>query len=310
MLDDFLGKTELRDRIQELEDEVKNLEKRLESAERKRKDAVTDKQEADRRVNKLETKVEELKDKLEREKQQEDTKVDFRLAEAVRGWRLDSVLSLFRTIEANNEDLTTVAVAPGDRHPNEFEPETDALFRGIESKTGTVCLGDDTEVLRVALAPPVRIEETYVSHGPRFDIPRDAFDLGGTHAVAVVRSNEYAGGVYTGDDTERVEFSSNSTDLKSKHSKGGFSQGRFERARDEEVKRHVRDSVESFESMVTAYELDSVFVAGESRVADNFAEELSLRVPISTRSTDARGEGKELLRRGYETVESARLYVV
>jgi len=173
-----------------------------------------------------------------------------------------------------------------------------------------VCFGDDTEVLRVGLVPPVRIEETQVSHGSRFDVPQEAFDLGATHAVAVVRSNEYAGGVYTDEGKKQVGFSSNSTDLKSKHSKGGFSQGRFERARDEEVKRHVRDSVEEFESMVTEHELDRVFVAGESRIADNFAEELSLRVPVSTCSTDARGEGEKLLRRGYETVESARIYVV
>jgi len=308
MLDNLLGKTQLKERIQELGEEVDSLEERLESAERKRKNAVTEKQDADRRVNELETKVEELQDKLEREKEDEEAKLDFRLAEAVRGRHLESVLSVLRTAEARGEDLTTVRVAPGDRHPNEFEPETDALFRDIESKTGVVCFGDEAAVLRVALAPPVRIKETEVSHGPTFDPPEDAFDLGGTHAVAVVRSDEYAGGVYA--DGDRVALSSKSTDIKSKHSKGGFSQGSFERARDEEVKKHVRDSADEFESVVARHEVDRAFVAGESRIADTFADELSMRVPVSTRSTDARGSGEELLRRGYRTVESARLYVV
>jgi len=51
-------------------------------------------------------------------------------------------------------------------------------------------------------------------------------------------------------------------------------------------------------------------VAGESRVADRFVDELSLRVPVSKHTTDATGSGEDLLRGGYETVRSARLYVI
>jgi eRF1 domain 2. len=111
-------------------------------------------------------------------------------------------------------------------------------------------------------------------------------------------------------DGERVAYSSLSSEVKSKHSKGGYSQGRFERARDEEVKKHVREAAEEFDAMVEGKDVEHVFVAGESRVVTRFTGEMSVRVPISTRSTDATGSGESFLRQGYETVESARLYVL
>lgn len=307
MIDDLLGKTELKERIEELEDEIDELEDDLERAERKRKNAVTEKQESDRRVNELESKVEELRDRLERAESDEE-EYEFRLARTVRDDDLAQVLDLLETARSGSEALTTVHVAPDDRVPGEFNTETTALLRRVESKTGMVAFGDDTGVVRAALVPPMAVEETRVEHAGRFVFDRSLFELSETHAVAVVRSDEYAGGVYS--DGERVGFSSRSTEVKSKHSKGGYSQGRFERARDEEVKKHVRESVEEFESTVGGRDPERVFVAGESRVADRFVDELSLRVPVSKRTTDATGSGEDLLRGGYETVRSGRLYVV
>jgi len=237
MIDDLLGRTELKERIEELEDQIDALEGKLDAAERKRKNAVTEKQESDRRVNELESKVEELRDRLERAESEEE-EYDFRLARTVRDDDLAEVLDLLETARSGAEALTTIHVAPDDSVPDEFGTETTALLRRVESKTGLVAFGDDTGVVRAALVPPVAVDETRVEHAAEFVFDRSLFELSGTYAVAVVRSDEYAGGVYV--DGERAGFSSRSTEVKSKHSKGGYSQGRFERARDEEVKTRPR----------------------------------------------------------------------
>ena len=307
MLDDVLGKTELKERIEELEEERESLENRLEAEERKRKKQAREKQEAYERANKMESKVQELEDRLERAEEEEDD-IDFRLAKTVRGSTLSNTLDLLESARSGDDSLTTVTVAPGDRVPNEFGTETTAALQRIESKTGFVAFGDDAGLLRVALVPPLEVDETRVEHGNAFALDRSLFELPEPHAVAVVRSDEYAGGVYSGG--ERVDYTSRSSEVKSQHSKGGYSQGRFERARDEEVKKHVRESADEFDSMLSRHDAEHVFVAGESRVASRFVDEIPTRVPVSKRTTDATGSGESFLRQGYETVESARLYVV
>jgi peptide subunit release factor 1 (eRF1) len=311
MLDDVLGKTELKKRIEELEEEVESLEKQLESEQRRRKNAVTEKQDAHERANRMESKVQELEDRLERA-EEEEKDADFRLAKTVRGKSLSNALELLESARSGGESLTTAHVASGDRIPDEFEKETTALLQRVGSKTGLVAFGDGAGLLRVALVPPLAVEETRVEHGSRFALDRDLFELPETHAVAVVRSDEYAGGVYSGSgpEAQRLDYTSFSSDVKSKHSKGGYSQGRFERARDEEVKKHVRESAGEFDAMLAEHDVDHVFVAGDSRVASDFADEITTRVPVSKRTTDATGSGESFLRRGYETVESARLYAV
>jgi len=307
MLDDLLGRTALKERIEELEEEVERLEDRLGAEERRRKDAVTEKQEADRRVNELESKVEELRDRLERAGS-DDEGPSFRRSKKVRDGVLDDALALLESARSGEEALTTVYVAPDDRVPDEFEAETTALLRRIDTATGLAVFGDDAGVVRAALVPPLTVGETRVERGDRFAVDRSVFELPQPHAVAVVRSDEYAGGVYG--DGGRVGFSSLSSDVMSKHSKGGYSQSRFERGHDEQVKEHVRDAARRFEDTVGGGGVEAVYVAGESRVVSRFADEVRVDAPVAERTTDARGGGEELLRRGYGSVRSARLYSV
>jgi len=308
MLDDLLGRTALKERIDELEEEVESLEDRLAAEERRRKDAVTDKQEADRRVNRLEDKTEELRDRVERAGGDDQDVRGFRVARAVRGGELDDVLELIASARSGEEALTTVSVAPGDDVPGAFEPKTNALLRRIDSRTGLVALGDDAGVVRVALVPPLAVGVTGVEHGDSFALDRSLFEIPQPHAVAVVRSDEYAGGVCEGG--EAVETSSISSDVMSKHSKGGFSQSRFERGRDEQVDEHVEEAVGRFEETVEGHDVQDVFVTGESRLVSRFADELGTDLPVHERTSDARGDGDELLRRGYDSVRGARLYAV
>ena len=306
MLDDLLGRTALKERIQELEDDVESLEKRLSAEQSRRKDAVTEKQEADRRVNELEDKVEELRDRLERAEGDDDER-SFRVARAIRGDELDDTVELLGSARSGEEALTTVSVAPDDRVPDEFESGTTALLRRVDTDRGLVAFGDDAGVVRAALVPPIEVDETRVEHSGSFVFDRSLFELPRPFGVAVVRSDEYAGGVY---DDGRLGFSSLSSDIMQKHSKGGFSQSRFERGRDEQVEEHVEEAARRFEETLSEHDAETVFVAGDARVVSRFADEISVDAPVEKRTADATGSGEDLLRRGYDSVRSARLYVV
>lgn len=303
MLDDLLGRTELKNHIQELESKVESLEERLEAENRRRKEAVTEKQRADRRVNKLESKIDELEGRLERKQVERDH--GFRGVEEVGGDRLDQVLGLLESVEGGRESLTTAYVAPGDAVDLDLDGRVEALLRRVDSGTGKAVYLDDWGVVRVCLVPPLPVESSRVLHDECFRVDRSLYGPMGVHAVAAVRSDTYAGGVFDGDG--RTAISSVSSNVKGGHSKGGWSQSRYERRREEQVDRHVKESVESFREMIADYDLEVVAVVGEDSVVERFADMVGADV---TRSLDARGKDESLLEDAYGKLWAARLYVL
>jgi len=79
-----------------------------------------------------------------------------------------------------------------------------------------------------ALTPPIE-PAPFDRWSDRFRLDESWFRPTGRFAFALVRSDTFALGVYEGD--ERVAFEGFTSDVKEAHSKGGFSQGRFERRR-------------------------------------------------------------------------------
>ena len=51
MIDELLGRAELKDQIEKLEDEKHHLQRQLAAESERRADAVSDKQQAEKRVN-------------------------------------------------------------------------------------------------------------------------------------------------------------------------------------------------------------------------------------------------------------------
>jgi len=81
-----------------------------------------------------------------------------------------------------------------------------------------------------ALTPPIE-PAPFDRWSDRFRLDESWFRPTGRFAFALVRSDTFALGVYEGD--ERVAFEGFTSDVKEAHSKGGFSQGRFERRRED-----------------------------------------------------------------------------
>ena len=273
MLDDLLGRTELKERIEELEEANHRLEQQLDAEQERRADAVTDRQRAQERANQLEDKVTELQDRVER-LESTDSDLRFRTETKLRGEQLSQILARIESVETDAEGLLTAYVADGHDLP-------EAVREGFDDRTPLVsraapCLAvtDDAGLLGACLSVPMP-PEPFAEWDERARIDRSWFQPRGSFTLALVRSDLFAMGVYEG--AERTAFHGFDSDLKSQHSKGGFSQGRFERLRDEQIDDHLDRCKAALAERTT----DRLVVVGERTVLDEFADDADVTATVS-----------------------------
>ena len=233
MLDELLGRADLKERLAALEEERDRLAARLDAEEERRTEAVHARNEAEERVNRLEDRVTELTDRVERA-ERDGAELAFRGTEDLRGERLEAVLDRLDGVDAGPEGALTAMVAddPPERVREAFGDRTPLIERAAPCLVYT----DDAGLVSAALDPPVA-PAPFVTWAESFRVDRSWFLPRGRHALALVRSDVFALGTYEG--RERVAFDGFESDVKGKHGKGGFSQRRFERRRDEQIDAHV-----------------------------------------------------------------------
>ncbi|MFA9516228.1 Vms1/Ankzf1 family peptidyl-tRNA hydrolase [Halopenitus sp. H-Gu1] len=270
MLDELLGRAELKARIEELEEKNHHLERQLEAEQGRRAEAVADKQDAEERVNQLEDRITELEDRVERATGEETTR-DFRRVSDARGARTRDLLGWLTAIETGDEGALTATIPNGDSVPEAVADHFGENVPLVRRAAPAIVLADDSGIVSAALRPPIEPEEASARWDDAFDLPLDQFLPTGRLGFALVRSDVFAVGVYadvsSDDDAaaiERVSFEGFESDVKGAHSKGGFSQARFERRRDEQIAEHV-DAVQETLAPI-AENVDRLVVVGERTV--------------------------------------------
>lgn len=269
MLDDLLGRSALREEITALEQQLEDceterdrLEEQLEATERRRKDAATELQEAQRRANKLEDRVAQLEDTVER-LEQDDTTLSVRGETTLRGGRLREVLDRLESFETAREGALTAYVPDGRDLPREVREAFGERAVLVSRSAPCLALTDDAGLVAACLRPPVE-PESFVEWAETFRIEREWFEPRGQYTLALVRSGLFAMGSYEG--RERTAFHGFDSELRSQHSKGGFSQSRFERLRDEQIDSHL----ERCRTALEQRETDRLYVVGERSVLGEF----------------------------------------
>jgi peptide subunit release factor 1 (eRF1) len=294
MLDDLLGRTELKEQVAALEAERDDLEAQLAAEGDRRAEAVRARQEADERVNRLEDRIADLEGKVDAD----DGAVDrsFRHRETVRGGRLEAVLSRLESVEAAPESVLTAVVA------EDVPAAVPELLGDRAALVGRaapcVVCADDAGVLAVALRPPLA-PEPFIEWSDGAALDRAWFQPTGRYALALVRSDVFAVGVYV--DGDRVDYEGFSSDVQGDHSKGGFSQARFERLRDEQIADHVgrcRDAL-------AAVDADRLYVTGDRRLVGEFDAEADEAAAV-----DATGEPEPALADAHASFWSVRVWGV
>ncbi|MDS0294451.1 Vms1/Ankzf1 family peptidyl-tRNA hydrolase [Halogeometricum luteum] len=296
MLDELLGRAELKARIEELEEEKRHLERRAEAEEERRSEAASERQRAEKEVNRLEDRVTELEDRVERLGGDEEAELDFRGTEDLRGERLTEVLSRLESVATGPEGAFSAVV-------REDVPDDAAEAFGdraalVRRAAPCVCLTDDAGVVSVALDAPTP-PDPFAEWGEGFRLERSWFSPTEPVRVALVRSDLFALGVYDGDSLTLVDEVE--SDVMNAHSKGGFSQARFERRRDEQVDNHLDRAKEALAAHEDA--ADGLVVLGERTVLGDFR-------PMADRvaTVDASGEPEEALREAVREFWTTRLY--
>ncbi len=284
MIDRLLGRAELKDRIAELESENHHLERRAEAESERRSDAVADRQRAEARVNRLEDRIESLEDRVERA-EHEERSLSFRHTTAVFGPKVADVLGRLRGVESDDpEGVLTAFVPSDDALPESVRDHFGDRSRLVRRAAPAVVVADDTDAVSVALSAPLP-PEPFDRWAARPRLPAAWFRPTGRFAFAVVRSDIFACGVYEAD--ERVDFEEVTTDVKSTHSKGGFSQGRFERRRDDQMAEHLE---KARSVLAETADVDRTIVVGEQSVLGQVRE-----FADHTDVTDATGAPAEAL---------------
>lgn len=297
MLDDLLGRTELKERIEELEAEKAQLEEQLSAEQRRRTDAVTEKQDAQREINTLEDRITQLEDQVDR-LQSDETTVSIRREETLSGERLDEVLSRLSSFRTGPEGALSAFVDDGHDLSREVRDAFGERAALVQRAAPCLALADDAGLVGVCLRPPVE-PEPFTEWGEAFRVERDWFQPRGRYTLALVRSDLFAMGTYEGD--QRTAFHGFDSELKSQHSKGGFSQARFERLRDEQIDDHI----ERCRTALKERQADRLFVVGERSILGEFAD-----LADGTGTVDATGDPEQALQSAWEDFWTVQLRVV
>jgi peptide subunit release factor 1 (eRF1) len=300
MLDRLLGRAELRERIAALESERERLENQLEAESERRADAVSARQDAEERVNRLEDKVAQLEGELERERDaaDEDSSLSFRRVETLRGERRDRIVARLRSVDAGAEGALTAMVHEGGDVP---EPVADAFGERValvQRATPCLVLVDDAGVVAATLdvpAPP----DAFCEWRDSFRLEDEWVAPTGSFALALVRAGVFAIGEYDGD--ERIAYRGFESDVKGDHSKGGFSQGRFERRRDEQIAEHLDDC----ERAIRDRDPERLYVVGDQRLVDELAVDAT-----ATAAVDASGNPEAALEDAFHEFFTTTLRVI
>ena len=313
MLDELLGRAELKDRIEDLEEEKRHLERRAEAEEERRSEAARKRQEADAEINRLEDRVEGLEERVERLSESDDAEVSARGTEALRGERRDEVLARLSSVETGTEGALTAMV-----HDEVPDAVVDALGdRAALVRRAAPCLVcvDDAGIVAAALAPPTP-PAAFAEWGEGFRIDRSWFAPVEPVWVVLVRSDLFALGAYDGERVRLVDEVE--SDVQASHSKGGFSQARFERRRDQQIDEHLdraRAAIGTHldaggdggagatdaDEPVPAADAD-VIVLGEETVLGRFTD-----LADRTAAVDATGDPGDALRRAVRDFWTVRL---
>ncbi|MFB6308672.1 MAG: Vms1/Ankzf1 family peptidyl-tRNA hydrolase [Haloarculaceae archaeon] len=282
MLDRLLGRASLKARIEELEEEKRHVQRQLEAEKERRADAASARQEAERRVNHLEDRVTELEDRVER-LQSGQRELRVRSEERLRGQRKRAVLDRLESVETDPEGALTAYVADGHDLPDPVREAFGERAGLVADAAPCLAVADDAGLVSACLSVPVP-PEPFAEWADRFRIDRAWFEPTGECALALVRSDLFALGEY--DDGERTAFHGFDSELKSQHSKGGFSQSRFERLRDEQIDTHIERCREALAERTA----DRLYVVGERSVLGEFRD-----IADVTRAVDATGEPEDAL---------------
>lgn len=252
---------ELESKISELQDQKESWKSRFEAEEERRKKLSREKQKAEEELNRLKDKLrneksEETVEKVEIEESKEFEQIGFNKAVGM--------LKKLDSMESDEKDLVTI-----------YSPRKIDNLEDIRAVKNSVSAEQFSEIEGLESFAAFLDEDTgntLLRMNPFFEskfVLERFFDI--ADLLEFVRSEKYWVLVSAGN-TKVIKEKNGSVEVlesvKSRvdreHSKGGFSQSRFERKRDEQIQKHVKQVSQVLEG----YDSEEVYLLGEKKLCE------------------------------------------
>ncbi|WP_406670128.1 Vms1/Ankzf1 family peptidyl-tRNA hydrolase [Methanolobus sp. ZRKC4] len=292
----------LQSHILELELDVNTANKRYEKSAASEKRAVAAKQGAEEKLKAAEVKLRSLEHELEKQRTDAPGEFSFTHVDQFSKQRTEEFISSISSVNYSTESLLTVYVAAGEQlnnikdHENLIERidnESLVLIEKISSSTGLVLFYSPDHLVNELIVPPLPLKRSYWTKGNTFDTDSllESIKENVSMSVLVAHAGESFVG-YSFDSEEFDSFQVIKSSVKAKHAKGGFSQRRFERLRDEDIAHHIDKVKLSLKELLEEFEenIDYLFLAGDLQLAKEMTSDVPLDIEQVFSSSDIRIE--------------------
>ena len=250
---------ELEEKISDLEQDKDSWKERYESEEDRRKDLSRKKQKAEEELNRLKDKLRSTESDKEdsEEVKSKDTEFDELSFSKAR-----NILQKLDSMESRDKDLVTLYSPSEVDNIQDLRALKNSIsgeqFSSIKDLEGYVAfLDQDTGNTVLKMTP---------FYSPKF-VLQEFFDV--AEILEFFRKEKFWVTVSSGNTSIYREKSGKVQEVESiksrvnrEHSKGGFSQGRFERKRDEQIQSHVEDVKKELEEL----DEENLYLLGEKNL--------------------------------------------
>ncbi len=322
---DLFGNKKYKARISELEQQIRGLraenqklKARVDKRGEKTKTAIARKQEVEEVLNRAHQRITTLENELTVLREESSKNITFSGTYPLNRSGLENIAFGLGSMRSKSGTLHSIYLNTNARTSDfEFGDTIDAdcihLFDQIKSYTGKVLFYDEDHCISVAVVPPFVIE--------RSDwVTADAFDLtplkgmleydstvctlyahAGRTVVGIVRGGGRGGDRGDGEGSE-VCAEIVRTGVQAKHTKGGWSQRRFERGRDQDVFYHIKKVQEKLLSMMDD-PVEMIIAGGDLSLTRKMLA--GVKIPVIEKRVDADGNPEDI---ALKVVWAGRLY--
>lgn len=293
----------LQKEISELNEKLQRSKEKLEREKERAKKAVTEKQESDKELKRTKHKIESLEDRVENLKEQ--TREGKRTKES-RFLTREETLALLDELEGLKSDRSSLVTHYLEDPEKVGDKEVLRVLRNIDSQTGYVYLRDQFKILNCILLPPFPVKsEFYREERLKLEKIKEILNSELEICFISIHAGKSAVGLLEG--REFRSFDLIKSQVKSKHSKGGFSQGRFERRRDEQIQKHLDKVCKHVEESVEG--VDYLVLDGAKKLKSELMDRFSVNIPLIEKSLDIGKIRKSEKEKYAEKIWGTRLYI-
>jgi hypothetical protein len=293
----------LKARIKELEEENGILARQVEKKGDKTKRTLAARQEVDRELNKANQQIRSLDSELAKLKKETKGELNFRFSENFSKNRLYDIIFLLESIRSKTATLITIYLAKDETTasiPSDIASQIDSsehtLIEKIDSHTGKVIFYDTDGIIKLVMLPIFPILHSEYSLERSFNLETFKNSLKSDKILVI---NAHAGETFIGIMEEElfVEHEMIRSSVMGKHSKGGWSQKRFQSLVEEDVRHHADKVRAALHTLLMKHrDIQYVIAGGEGKLIKMMLEGYDYPVILKSMDSVSTKSAEQVLR--------------